>query len=31
MSKGEETRRDILGNALSLASEVGLSGLSIGL
>jgi AcrR family transcriptional regulator len=31
MGKGEETRRDILGHALSLASEVGLSGLSIGL
>ena len=30
-SKGEETRREILGNALALASEVGLSGLSIGL
>jgi AcrR family transcriptional regulator len=31
MGKGEETRREILGNALALASEVGLSGLSIGL
>src|SRR5687768_8025264 len=31
MSKGEETRREILGSALSLASEVGLEGLSIGL
>jgi AcrR family transcriptional regulator len=31
MGKGEETRREIVGNALSLASEVGLSGLSIGL
>jgi AcrR family transcriptional regulator len=31
MGKGEVTRREILGHALSLASEVGLSGLSIGL
>jgi AcrR family transcriptional regulator len=31
MRKGEETRRVILGRALSLASEVGLEGLSIGL
>ncbi|HEX6240078.1 MAG TPA: TetR/AcrR family transcriptional regulator, partial [Polyangiales bacterium] len=31
MSKGEETRREILGSALALASEVGLEGLSIGL
>lgn len=31
MTKGEETRREILGSALSLASEVGLAGLSIGL
>ena len=31
MRKGEETRRVILGQALSLASEVGLEGLSIGL
>jgi AcrR family transcriptional regulator len=31
LSKGEETRRSILGAALSLASEVGLEGLSIGL
>lgn len=31
VSKGEETRREILGTALALASEVGLEGLSIGL
>ena len=31
MSKGDETRREILGSALALASEVGLEGLSIGL
>lgn len=31
MAKGEETRREILGTALALASEVGLEGLSIGL
>lgn len=31
MSKGEDTRREILGSALALASEVGLEGLSIGL
>lgn len=31
MSKGDETRREILGHALALASEVGLEGLSIGL
>jgi AcrR family transcriptional regulator len=31
VSKGEETRREILGHALALASEVGLEGLSIGL
>jgi AcrR family transcriptional regulator len=31
MGKGEETRRDILGSALALASQVGLEGLSIGL
>ncbi|XXX78902.1 TetR/AcrR family transcriptional regulator [Sorangium sp. So ce134] len=31
MAKGEDTRRAILAEALSLASEVGLDGLSIGL
>lgn len=31
MGKGEETRREILRAALALASEVGLTGLSIGL
>lgn len=30
MSKGEDTRRHILGEALALASEVGLDGVSIG-
>jgi AcrR family transcriptional regulator len=31
VTKGDETRREILSHALALASEVGLSGLSIGL
>jgi AcrR family transcriptional regulator len=31
VTKGDETRREILGHALALASEVGLAGLSIGL
>src|SRR6202035_5244961 len=30
MTKGEETRREIVDRALSLASEVGLEGLSLG-
>ena len=31
VTKGDDTRREILGHALALASEVGLEGLSIGL
>ncbi|WP_394837291.1 TetR/AcrR family transcriptional regulator [Pendulispora rubella] len=30
MSKGEDTRRDIIGRAFSIASEVGLEGLTLG-